>query len=146
LGRRPSRARQHSTSRPRGLRDRNRTLWGGFGCTVAGRTIYFTGDSGYGRHFAEIGARLPSIDVALVPIGAYEPRWFMAPVHVNPEEAVRAHLDLRARASVAMHFGTFKLTDEGYDEPSHDLAAAMTAAKIGAEVFRVPRFGETLLF
>ena len=85
---------------------------------VDGITLYFAGDSGYAPHFGEIGARFPSIDVALLPIGAYEPRWFMRPVHMNPEEAVRAHLDVRPRVSIGMHFGTFQLTDEGIDEPA----------------------------
>jgi L-ascorbate metabolism protein UlaG (beta-lactamase superfamily) len=134
---------QHFSAR--GLRDRNRTLWGGFGLSVADKTIYFTGDSGYCAHFAEIGRRLRPIDLALVPIGAYEPRWFMAPVHVNPEEAVRIHLDLRARVSVAMHFATFKLTDEGYDEPITALEAAKRAAGVAPETFLVPPFGGTLI-
>ena len=134
---------QHFSAR--GLRDRNRTLWGGFGVRVGGKTIYFTGDSGYCRHFTEIGARLRPIDLALIPIGAYEPRWFMRPVHVNPEEAVRVHLDLQPRISVAMHFGTFKLTDEGFDDPVTDLAAAREAAKVRPEAFLVPRSGETLI-
>jgi N-acyl-phosphatidylethanolamine-hydrolysing phospholipase D len=97
------------------------------------------------RHFTEIGARLAPIDLALIPIGAYEPRWFMAPVHVNPEEAVRVHQDLRAGASIAMHFGTFKLTDEGYDDPIVALQAAKEAAGIAGDAFRVPAFGETLV-
>ena len=83
--------------------DRNRTLWCGFVVQVDGITVYFAGDSGYSPHFAEIGVRFPSIDVAMLPIGAYEPRWFMKPAHMNPEEAVRAHQDLNPRVSVAMH-------------------------------------------
>ena len=134
---------QHFSAR--GPRDRNRTLWGGFGLTVAGKTIYFAGDTGYCGHFVEIGARLPAIDAAFIPIGAYEPRWFMAPVHVNPEESVRVHRDCRARVSVAMHFGTFRLSDEGIDDPVTDLIAARDAAGVEPKAFLVPEFGETLI-
>ena len=104
--------------------DRNLTLWCGFVVRVDGVALYFAGDSGYTPQFREIGERCPSIDVALLPIGAYEPRWFMASVHMNPEEAVRAHLDVRARVSVGMHFGTFQLTDEAIDEPLRALDAS----------------------
>jgi len=82
-----------------------------------GAVVYFAGDSGYGSYFAEIGRRFPRIDLALLPIGAYEPRWFMRTHHMNPEEAVRAHCDLRARRGIGMHFGTFQLTDEAIDAP-----------------------------
>ena len=107
--------------------DRNRTLWCGYVVRVDGVTIYFAGDTGYSPQFAEIGRRCPSIDVALLPIGAYEPRWFMKPVHMNPDEAVRAHLDVRARVSIGMHFGTFQLTDEAIDEPLRALERARAA-------------------
>jgi L-ascorbate metabolism protein UlaG (beta-lactamase superfamily) len=123
--------------------DRDRTLWCGFVVRVDGVTIYFAGDSGYSRHFAEIGERCPGIDVALVPIGAYEPRWFMAPVHMNPDEAVRAHRDTRARVSIAMHFGTFQLTDEAIDEPLRALEAAKTEQSVAA--FKVLDFGESVV-
>lgn len=123
--------------------DRNRTLWCGFVLEVDGIAVYFAGDSGYSPHFAEIGARFPGIDVALLPIGAYEPRWFMTPMHVNPDEAVRAHLDLHARVSVGMHFGTFQLTDEGIDEPLRALEHARLPHGLTPEAFRVLDFGET---
>jgi L-ascorbate metabolism protein UlaG (beta-lactamase superfamily) len=124
--------------------DRDRTLWCGYVVQVDGVTVYFAGDSGYGPHFGEIGARFPSIDVALLPIGAYEPRWFMRPVHMNPEEAVRAHLDVRPRVSIGMHFGTFQLTDEGIDEPVRALEQARLAQGVRPDAFRVPGFGETV--
>jgi L-ascorbate metabolism protein UlaG (beta-lactamase superfamily) len=124
--------------------DRDLTLWCGFVIRVDGVTIYFAGDSGYSPHFAAIGARCPGIDVALIPIGAYEPRWFMSPVHMNPDEAVRAHVDVQARVSLAMHFGTFQLTDEGIDEPVRALAAARETHGVGADAFRALAFGETL--
>jgi L-ascorbate metabolism protein UlaG (beta-lactamase superfamily) len=134
---------QHFSAR--GPFDRNRTLWGGFGLRTAGKTVYFAGDTGYARHFSDIRTRLPAIDAAFIPIGAYEPRWFMGPVHVDPAEAVRIHLDLEAKVSVAMHFGTFKLTDEGIDDPIAALIAARQAAGVDARAFVVPEFGATLI-
>jgi L-ascorbate metabolism protein UlaG (beta-lactamase superfamily) len=132
---------QHFSART--LWDRNRTLWCGYLVRAGGVTVYFAGDSGYAPHFKAIGARFPSIDVALLPIGAYEPRWFMKPVHMNPDEAVRAHLDLRARRSIGMHFGTFQLTDEAIDEPLRALERARQADGVSGEEFRVLDFGET---
>ena len=125
--------------------DRNRTLWCGFVVEVDGLTIYFAGDTGYATHFAEAGGRWPRIDLALLPIGAYEPRWFMIYAHMNPEEAVRAHLDLHARASVGMHFGTFQLTDEAIDEPLRALERARAERGLTADAFRVLGFGETAI-
>jgi L-ascorbate metabolism protein UlaG (beta-lactamase superfamily) len=123
--------------------DRNRTLWCGFVVRVDGVTIYFAGDTGSSPHFTDIGNRCPPIDVALQPIGAYEPRWFMTPVHKNPEEAVRAHLDVRARVSVGMHFGTFQLTDEAIDEPVRALETAKRKHRVDA--FGVLDFGESVI-
>jgi len=125
--------------------DRNRTLWCGFVVRSGGVTFYFAGDSGYSRQFAEIGRRYPGIDLALVPIGAYEPRWFMEPVHVNPEEAVRIHRDIGARVSIGMHFGTFRLTDEGIDDPLRALAVARSGAGLRDDAFRVLDFGESVV-
>jgi N-acyl-phosphatidylethanolamine-hydrolysing phospholipase D len=126
--------------------DRDTTLWCGFVVRVDGVTIYFAGDSGYSPQFAEIGARFPDIDVALIPIGAYEPRWFMSPVHMNPDEAVRAHLDVKPRVSIGMHFGTFQLTDEPIDDPLRALERARGEHGVGADAFRVLDFGETLVW
>jgi L-ascorbate metabolism protein UlaG (beta-lactamase superfamily) len=125
--------------------DRDRTLWCGYVVRLDGVTIYFAGDSGYSPHFAAIGARFPAIDVALLPIGAYEPRWFMAPVHMNPDEAVRAHRDAGARHSIGMHFGTFQLTDEAIDEPIRALERARATHSVSAEAFRVLDFGESVI-
>lgn len=125
--------------------DKNQSLWCGFVVSVDGVTVYFAGDSGYSPQFAEIGARSAPIDVALLPIGAYEPRWFMQPMHMNPEEAVRAHLDVRPRVSIGMHFGTFQLTDEAIDEPLRALERARAAAGVAPDAFRVLDFGETVL-
>ena len=135
---------QHFSART--PRDRDRTLWCGYVVRVDGVTIYFAGDAGYSPHFKEIGARVPALDLALLPIGAYEPRWFMSPVHMNPEEAVRVHLDLRPRVSIGMHFGTFQLTDEGINEPLRALEGARNAMGVTSDQFRTLDFGETQLF
>jgi L-ascorbate metabolism protein UlaG (beta-lactamase superfamily) len=125
--------------------DTNRMLWGGHMIECGGSRAYFAGDTGYPAQFAEIARRLGPPDVALLPIGAYEPRWFMAPQHMNPAEAVRAHLDLRARLSIAMHFGTFALTDEAIDAPTLALDAARRDHGVSDSAFRIPAFGETII-
>jgi L-ascorbate metabolism protein UlaG (beta-lactamase superfamily) len=124
--------------------DRNRALWGGFTIDVADRRIYFAGDSAYAPFFREVRRRLGPIDLALLPIGAYEPRWFMQSVHMNPSEAVQAHLDLEAAESVAMHFGTFQLTTEGIDEPVRALEQARLAHHLQPSAFRAIGFGESV--
>lgn len=122
----------------------NDTLWGGFWLRSGELRSFFAGDTGLGRHFAVIREKLGPPDLAFLPIGAYEPRWFMREQHMNPEDAVQAHRALGARQSVAMHFGTFQLTDEAIDQPLIDLAAALQAAQSNPEVFVVPGFGETI--
>jgi len=124
--------------------DRNRALWGGFVITIGARRIYFAGDTGYTAAFKDIYERFGSVDLALLPIGAYEPRWFMQSIHMNPAEAVQAHLDLRAHTSVAMHFGTFQLTPEGIDEPVHALADALDSHGIAPNAFRALSVGESI--
>lgn len=126
--------------------DRNRTLWGGFALKTPRGSVYFTGDSGWFGGFAEIGARLGPFDLGLIPIGAYAPRWFMAPIHMNPEEAVQAHRAVKARRSLGMHFGTFQLTDEAIDAPLKDLAEARTKHGAAKEEFDTLEFGETRMF
>jgi L-ascorbate metabolism protein UlaG (beta-lactamase superfamily) len=123
--------------------DKNRTLWGSFFLRTAAGTIFFAGDTGWAPHFAAIHARLGAPDLALIPIGAYEPRWFMAPVHMNPDEAVRAHVALGSRQSLGMHFGTFQLTDEAIDDPLRALAAARVAQGVPEKDFTTLDFGET---
>lgn len=124
--------------------DRNRTLWGGFVLQAAGRTVYFSGDSGYCPYFQQIGARFPGIDLSLLPIGAYEPRWFMRPMHMNPADAVQAHLDLGTARSIGMHFGTFAgLTDEGIDAPVTALADARREHGLDEEAFTTLDVGQT---
>ena len=128
----------------RGPFDKNRALWGGFVLTTGGTRIYFAGDSAYGPFFRDIGQRLGPIDLALLPIGAYEPRWFMHVVHMNPAEAVQAHIDLGAPESIGIHFGTFQLTTEGIDDPLRALEDARRANNIPPSRFRTLGFGESL--
>ncbi|CAK0753480.1 N-acyl-phosphatidylethanolamine-hydrolysing phospholipase D [uncultured Gammaproteobacteria bacterium] len=130
----------------RGLFDRRKTLWGGFVVETPAGRVYFAGDTGYAPHFAAIGRRLGPPDIALLPIGAYEPRWFMASQHINPEEAVRAHLDLGAGLSIAMHHATFPLADEAMAEPVAALGRARTTLGVSDQAFRVLDFGETLVW
>jgi L-ascorbate metabolism protein UlaG (beta-lactamase superfamily) len=125
--------------------DRNRTLWGSFVIEGDWPRVFFAADTGYWRHFEEVRASFGAIELALLPIGAYEPRWFMRPAHMNPAEAVQAHLDLQARLSVAMHFGTFRLTDEARDEPPQQLGEALDARGVPRDRFRVLRPGQTLI-
>jgi L-ascorbate metabolism protein UlaG (beta-lactamase superfamily) len=127
----------------RSLFDRNRTLWGGFLVEADGRRVYFAGDTGYGSLFKAVAERLGPPDVAILPIGACEPRWFMAANHMNAADAVRAHADLGAPRAVAMHFGCFPLADESIDAPVAELTAARAAHGIAPEDFRVPIPGQT---
>jgi L-ascorbate metabolism protein UlaG (beta-lactamase superfamily) len=128
----------------RGPFDRNLALWGGFVLATGGLRIYFAGDSAYAPLFRDVRRRLGPIDLALLPIGAYEPRWFMHVVHMNPAEAVQAHLDLEAAQSIAMHFGTFQLTTEGIDEPLRALGDARRAKDVPESRFRAIGFGESV--
>jgi L-ascorbate metabolism protein UlaG (beta-lactamase superfamily) len=127
----------------RWLNDRNETLWCGFHLSHRGKTIYFAGDTGYTKFFQDIAARLGPPDLALLPIGAYEPRWFMGPVHMNPADAVLAFTDLGAKRAIGMHFGTFQLTAEPYDAPVNDLATAREAAGLPEAAFTTLDIGET---
>ncbi len=138
----------------RALGDRMATLWGGFAVLTPQLHLYFGGDTGYSptnfvdtrQHFAP--RQRPDegggFDLALLPIGSYAPRWFMAPQHVEPEEAVRVHQDLGAKRSLGIHWGTFELADETADEPPRRLAAAVQAHGLPTEAFGVTAIGETL--
>jgi L-ascorbate metabolism protein UlaG (beta-lactamase superfamily) len=130
----------------RAMFDRRKTLWGG--CVLKAPyapSIYFAGDSGYAPFFATVRERLGSPDVALLPIGAYAPRWFMQPMHMNPEEAVRAHRDVGAKVSIATHHGTFPMADDGFESPARLLGDARAAAGVPPEDFRVLDVGETVV-
>ena len=135
---------QHWSSR--GLGRKNHTLWGGLWLASAQHRIYFACDTGYSPWFEELHRRYGPPELAVLPIGGYEPRWFMREQHLNPDDAVRAHRALSAQVSVAMHFGCFRLTDEGIDEPVIELERACRAHGIAPEAFHVPRPGETLLW
>jgi N-acyl-phosphatidylethanolamine-hydrolysing phospholipase D len=123
--------------------DRNDTLWGGYAVESRHRRLHFAGDTGYGPIFPELGRNGRPFDVALLPIGAYEPRLLMRAVHVNPEEAVRIARDLNARRVVAMHWGTIELTDEPPFEPPERFRAAARAAGYGDDQTWILRIGET---
>jgi L-ascorbate metabolism protein UlaG (beta-lactamase superfamily) len=130
----------------RGFGDAMKTLWGGFLVKSPHATIYFSGDTAYGSHFKMTKEKLGPIDLAFLPIGAYEPRWFMGRVHVNPEEAVQAHLDLGAKHSVAMHFGTFQMSDEAIDAPPKAVEAARQKLGVPLSSFQIPDFGQGYSF
>jgi L-ascorbate metabolism protein UlaG (beta-lactamase superfamily) len=124
--------------------DVNRVLWGGFVIEGRAASVYHAGDTAWFEGFRRIGAAFPGLDAALLPIGAYDPGWFMERQHMNPEQAVRAFQAVGARTMVAMHWGTFKLTDEPLDEPPVRLEAERARLGIPAERVRVPAVGETL--
>jgi len=130
----------------RGINDRRMALWCGFHIRAGGHSVYFAGDTGYGDGslFQTIRARLGSPDLALLPIGAYAPRWFMADQHTDPAEAVRIMLDLDARQAQAIHWGVFPLSDEGRDEPVFELGLALAAHGIAAARFRHDEPGTAL--
>ena len=118
--------------------DTNRRLWGGFMVGLTGSNLYFLGDSGYDPQlFKDIGKRLGSPDLALIPIGAYEPRWFMERAHMNPSEAVLVHKDINSKTSIGMHWGTFQLTDEDREDPVRHLEEACRQAGLEPDAFRV---------
>lgn len=133
----------HHWSR-RGPFDMNETLWGGFVIEGSAATIYHSGDTAYFRGFRSIGERFPGIDLALLPIGAYDPGWFMLKQHMNPEQALAGFVDLGARTFVAMHWGTFKLADEPLDEPPWRLEAERKRLGLDPDRVRVPAVGETI--
>lgn len=125
----------------------SRRLWAGFGLDGGpGRRVFFAGDSGYGEAFREIGRRAGPFDVVLLPIGAYEPRWFMSGAHMDPAEAVQAYIDLGSTGSfVAMHWGTFILTDEPVLEPPRLAREAWAASGLPPANLSILRHGETLI-
>jgi N-acyl-phosphatidylethanolamine-hydrolysing phospholipase D len=127
--------------------ERSPRLWASFGLDAgAGRRVYFGGDSGYAPIFREIGSRAGPFDAALLPIGAYEPRWFMRGAHMDPSEAVRTYLDLGGRGRfVAMHWGTFILTDEPILEPPARTRQAWLEAGLPDADLSILRHGETLI-
>jgi len=126
----------------RALFGRDRRLWCGFIVQTEHTRIYFAGDTGAGPHIAAIAQKFPQIDVAILPIGAYRPEWFMGEVHMSPEQAVEAHLRLGARVSFAGHFGTFDLADDGQDEPLEALHEVLQRTNLRGTNFWTLGFGE----
>ena len=143
---------QHWSART--LRDRNKTLWGAWAVTAADFHWFFSGDTGYSKDFEDTRAHFAAeqspeqgggFDMALIAIGACLPRWFMQAQHVDLNEAVQIHLDLNAKRSVGVHWGTFSLSDEPLDQPLHDLAAVRRAKGVAQEAFFLLSIGETRL-
>lgn len=135
----------------RSVTDRFETLWGGWIARTDKNspkpfTLFFSGDTGYSKDFADIHRRFGPVDLALLPIGAYEPRWFMQRQHINPAEAVQIHQDLHAKQSLGIHWGTFELTDESLDEPPRALAEAVSKAGLSSDAFVIVRHGGMLKF
>lgn len=131
---------QHFSAR--GFTDRFATLWGGFVIQSTDKNLFFAGDTGYSNHFKEIKKKFGKIDVAMTPIAAYEPRWFMKYMHTNPHEAVQAHLDLEAEYSIAIHFGTFRLAFESYEQIFKDFDKALKDLEVSPQEFLLLRNGE----
>jgi len=126
----------------RGLHDRFKTLWGGFVVRNNNKSIYFAGDTGYDDHFKDTYKKYGPFNLALLPIGAYEPRWFMSASHMNPDDAAMAHRDLGSPFSIGIHYGTFQLTNEGIDTPIKDLEIAKKKYKISNDKFIAAIFGK----
>lgn len=131
---------QHFSNRS--LTDRNVTLWTGFVVQGPSGAAYFAGDTGFGPHYEKIFEKFGRVRVALLPIGAFKPEWFMGPIHMSPSEAVRAHQALHASTSVAIHFGTFPLADDGEREAPDKLRDAMASSGVSPDAFWILGFGE----
>jgi len=127
--------------------DTNKTLWGGYIIELDGIRLYHAGDSGWFDGFAQIGERFPGILAAMLPVGSYSPAWFMEPHHLNPEQALQAFFDVGARHMVAMHWGTFKLTDEPLAEPASRLRKRWaTLSPDKGRRLHLPAVGQTVVF
>ncbi len=129
----------------RALIGHNAMLWGAFAIETSMGNIYFAGDTAYGTHFKEAGTRFNKFKLALLPIGAYKPAYLLSKAHISPGEAVQAHIDLKSQHSVAMHFATFKLGLENYDDPVKDLVISMKDKKIEPDDFSVLKIGEEIV-
>lgn len=125
----------------RGIFDKREMLWGGFYIENSHK-IYFAGDTGYGKFFKTIKEKLGAPDLSLIPIGAYEPRWFMKDAHLNPKDSLKAFQDLESKKMFGIHFGTFKLTDEGYNDPMDALREEIQSLNMDAQKVIIPTFGK----
>lgn len=133
----------------RTLTNRNETLWGGWVVKTSPQaahpySVYFAGDTGYSEDSKRLGAAFGCFDLALIPIGAYAPRWFMGPAHVDPQQAVQIFEDVHAQKAIGIHWGTFELTDEPLDEPPKQLADATRAAGLPDDAFTVLHHGQMI--
>lgn len=127
----------------RGSLDRDATLWCGYLIETSFGKIYFAGDTGYNEStFKEVGDRAGDIKVSIIPIGAYKPSWFMSPIHTNPDEALKIHLDVRSQLSIGSHFGTFPLADDAQDDPVNDLMIALEKHHLTSDNFVLLKEGE----
>ena len=124
--------------------DYNKSLWGGYGIQVGSEKIFFAGDTAYGDHFKAIRQKWGKPDFALIPIGAYQPRDILKGYHLNPEDAVKSHLDLNSQKSIGMHWGTFQLSSEHLKQPLIDLHEAKKRYGITDESFHVLNFGDNV--
>jgi L-ascorbate metabolism protein UlaG (beta-lactamase superfamily) len=131
---------RHWSARSRS--DMRHTLWAGYVIEGPSGRVYFSGDTGYGVHFARARGRLGPMDVALMSIGAFQPEWFMGEVHMSPAEAVKASIDLQARVAIPMHFGTWQLGDDGDAEPLEHLDAALAGDSLQRKVWRTIEHGK----
>ena len=129
----------------RGFRDRNKSLWGGWFMQSSNHTIYHAGDTGYSDDFKETRSRLGSPDFAMIPIGGYNPPWFMNYHHVNPSESIQIALDLGVSKSFGMHWGTFRLTDEDILEPAQLIDQELKKLNLADDFFRTVKPGEIIL-
>jgi len=123
--------------------DRRETLWGGFVAAHGGFSMFYAGDTGYSRDFTDIGAHFGGFDFAQIPVGCYEPRWFMRNQHVNAEEAVQIHRDVKSRFSIGIHWGAFRLCDDPVEQPLDDLPLARTKLGVADSDFVLLAIGET---
>ncbi len=130
----------------RGMFDRDTTLWCGFIIGFRDHKVYFAGDTGYGNFLKNIGEKLGPFNISLIPIGAYIPQWFMQPIHASPDEAVKIHLDVKSINTIASHFGTFPLADDGMTQPRDDLGVAKQKYGISPESFIAFQEGESMEF
>ena len=135
---------QHFSGRT--LLDRDSTLWGGFYMQLAGKKIYFGGDSGYADHYKKAFQQFGAMDISLIPIGAYAPRQFFKPVHLDPFEAVQAHQDLHSGVSIGMHYGTFQLSAESRTDPVTLLDQAKIEAGVASSDFITMEIGQPVTF
>tara|TARA_Y100001972_G_C7664315_1_gene335513 strand:- start:129 stop:1163 length:1035 start_codon:yes stop_codon:yes gene_type:complete len=130
----------------RGFYDRDKSLWCGYVIEFQNKKIYFAGDSGYGSFFKDIGKKFGPMDISMIPIGAYLPAWFMSPIHVSPQESIKIHKDVKSKQSIAMHFGTFPLADDGMGRAEKDLMATLKKTRTSQENFLIPDEGKPIIF